>query len=127
MIGRTMLAILDNNENVGREQAMTKSGEPAWYRVFPRGLPFCRRWKIRPIKVAKTFEFRREIGASVLRKLYDGVYTQNVLAEETDEDPLSVLNRPTIPLAATEKPSREELLAKRMRRSQNATGDFSHS
>lgn len=126
MIGRTILAILDQNENVGREQAVSRCGEPAWYRVYPRGLPLCKRWKIRPIKVAKTFAFRSEIAASVLKKLYDCTSSQNVEDGESDEDPLSVLRRPSVPLVCAEKPSREVLVAKRARRSQVADGDPTH-
>lgn len=110
-----MLAALDHNENVGRQQAALKSGEPAWYRVFPRGLPYCRHWKVRPVKVPKTFEFRREIATLVLKKLYQGNDAPTV-PEGESEDPLDVLRRPEVRFGEGEKPERQSLISKRERR-----------
>lgn len=113
-----MLALLDHNENIGRQQQVKKDGELAWYRVFPRGLPFCQRWKIRPVKEPKMFHFRKEIANAVLRKLYEGDEIRTVDSDVdalADENPRSILKRPTIPLTTTEKPAQESLIAKRQR------------
>lgn len=119
MISRTMLAVLDHNENVRREQIIRQDGKPAWFRVFPRGLACGRHWKIRPIKVAKTFQFRNEISRMVLQKLYAGDGIDEIRTADSDsdsfaEDQLSSLERPTVPLALVEKPTQERLISKRL-------------
>ena len=45
MLARTQLAALDNNSNVGRQQAVERSGQPRYRPCYPKGT---KRWVVKP-------------------------------------------------------------------------------
>ena len=54
MIARTELAALDNNHNLGRQQATTSMGMPRYRVAFPKGQ---KDWVAKPISEAKSYSY----------------------------------------------------------------------
>ena len=54
MIARTELAALDNNHNLGRQQATTSIGMPRYRVAFPKGR---KDWVAKPISEAKSYSY----------------------------------------------------------------------
>jgi len=72
MLARTQLAAIDNNENVGRAQAVVRRGdncgEARYRKCFPKAH---KRWVVKTILQAKTYAFLPELQKKVLQSCED--------------------------------------------------------
>ena len=73
MCARTMLAVLDNNNNVGRPQATVKAGphkgEERFNIVFPKGR---KGWVAKPIYEKKSYQYVTKLTKAVLQQCEEG-------------------------------------------------------
>lgn len=63
MVARTMLAALDNNTNVGREQAETLTGEKRWKLQWSKA---AQDFVVKKISNPKDFTFRDDLMSSLV-------------------------------------------------------------
>ena len=72
-VATTQLAVLDNNANTGRSQALIKSGErvgEARYKLcFPRAN---KRWVVKPVNTEKSYQFLSDLLSEVLSRVEQG-------------------------------------------------------
>lgn len=65
-VTRTMLAALDNNTNIGREQAETRDGNKMWKLQWSKG---SQTFVVKKVKSAKDFTFREELLTATMERL----------------------------------------------------------
>ncbi|CAH1257856.1 Hypp1908 [Branchiostoma lanceolatum] len=71
MRSRLQLAVLDHNNNVFREQAMTRQGDPRWSVVYPKRTSL---WVARRLFEPKRYEFRQVLMQDVVGRKESGVW-----------------------------------------------------
>ena len=69
MEARTLLAALDHNINIDREQATTTEGKLRYKVVFPKGQ---KNWVAKPIKEEKNYAYRLNMIDNVLQAKREG-------------------------------------------------------
>ncbi|XP_071954979.1 uncharacterized protein [Antedon mediterranea] len=99
MRARHQLAIMDHNENVGRQQATTEEGTLRFGLAFPKRK---KQWVLKKIYVDKTFEFRKRLMEMVCDRREDSAI---VLGQR-------YVDRPDLPtnIASSEKPEKEDAI-----------------
>ncbi len=99
MCARTMLAVLDNNHNVGRAKATIKSGphkgEERFDVVHPKGR---KGWVAKPIFEKKCFDYVDDLSADVVKLCAAGGGDQMPVREQAAN------------IAPEEKPDKEEIV-----------------
>ncbi|XP_073725194.1 uncharacterized protein [Misgurnus anguillicaudatus] len=97
MVARTQLAILDNNYNVGREQAETSEGLPRYSMTFPKQ---SKEWIVKKIYEPTSQDFTKHLVERVLERK----------EERAPENMPHVQHPPNI--ATKERPPKEDLIRK---------------
>lgn len=99
MTARTMLAALDNNKNVGRQQATvqsgTKKGEPRFNVVCPKGR---KGWIARPVFEKKSYSYVEHLMQDVLKLCAEGTEERMPVRQQAPR------------IAPGEKPEKEEVV-----------------
>lgn len=73
MCARTMLAVLDNNKNVGRAQATIQAGPQKGKKRFDLVYPKGRKsWVVKPVYEKKTYDYVNQLIADVLAQVTEG-------------------------------------------------------
>ncbi|XP_063074114.1 uncharacterized protein LOC134464652 isoform X2 [Engraulis encrasicolus] len=107
MRARTQLAIMDHNENVGRQQATTKEGDLRWQFSFSRQSAD---WVTKPIYTKTTQNFRKDIMDSVLEM------RDNPSIDYTQRNKAPHRKRLLHNIATVPRPEKAVLLARRTSR-----------
>ncbi|KAL1276201.1 hypothetical protein QQF64_035824 [Cirrhinus molitorella] len=107
MVARTQLAILDHNENVGRQQAKTSSGTLRYNVVFPK---HTKEWVAKKIYEKTTQNFRQTLLGKVLKRRLDTTVAY--------KDHVSHLSHRPLPqnIATQPRPDKRDVIAKRLSR-----------
>ncbi|XP_030221446.1 uncharacterized protein LOC115550493 [Gadus morhua] len=108
MKARTLLSVMDNNENVGRQQATTSDGTPRYNLVFPKQ---SKRWVARKRYEPTRQTFRKDLVERVLERRMDPTVKF--------ADPHFYIQQPaTIPdnIATTPRPDKDQSIAEHVSR-----------
>ncbi|XP_063042261.1 uncharacterized protein LOC134436841 [Engraulis encrasicolus] len=108
MKARTLLSVMDHNENVGREQATTSEGNPRFKLVYPKQ---SKKWVARKIYEPTTQTFRTDLVERVLERRMDPTVKL--------KDPSSSVQQPsTIPanIAAIPRPDKDQAIEEHVSR-----------
>ncbi|XP_073714613.1 uncharacterized protein [Misgurnus anguillicaudatus] len=107
MVARTQLAVLDHNENVGRQQAATITGVPRYNIVYPK---HTKEWIAKVIYKPTTQNFRETLLEKVLLR------RQN--SSIVFKDSSSHLSQAALPqnIALKPRPDKQDVIAKRLSR-----------
>ncbi|XP_030208801.1 bis(5'-adenosyl)-triphosphatase enpp4 isoform X2 [Gadus morhua] len=108
MKARTLLSVMDNNKNVGRQQATTSDGTPRYNLVFPKQ---SKRWVARKRYEPTRQTFRKDLVERVLERRMDPTVKF--------ADPHFYIQQPaTIPdnIATTPRPDKDQSIAEHVSR-----------
>ncbi|XP_033127656.1 uncharacterized protein LOC117125294 [Anneissia japonica] len=97
---RLQLAVLDHNENVGRQQAVTQDGSLRFYQAFSKRQG---KWVLKKVNCEKTYKFRARLMEMLHARREDHTI---VLGQQ-------YVSRPDLPqnIARSEKPAKEDTIA----------------